>query len=928
MVQAQALLGSPDVRLITLTGPGGAGKTRLSLELARREAEAGRLVRFVPLEDVANAGQIPLAILETLGLTPNPEQEPWEQAALALKEQPGLLILDNIEQVVEEGGPRVYALLEQSPALRVLATSRQPLDISGERELPVPPLPIPQAGESKDHLLACPSVHLFLDRAQAVRPDFQVTDRNAAAVAAVCRRLEGLPLALELAAAWGRTLTPAQMEERLAHRFDLLVSKRKDLSPRHRALRGTIEWSYRMLTPALQLFFAGLSVFRGGWTLEAAQAVCEDSQALEGLEQLRERSLIVAEETGNATGNAMRFRLLEALREFGLEQLSPDERALREQHHADWCLKLAEAGEAGLRGPEAERWLNRLTMESENLDAALDWNERRPDRQEHRLRLCAALALFWSARGLVVEGRRRLEEALRANVSASPPVRAVALFASGHLAAYQNELDVALTRYRESLAVWRELGDLPRIADALLQLGLLVGMQEGQEAACSVLAECLARKRALGGQYGIAQALMAQADAARHGGKMTEATGLYNQALIIFQENGWKTGVGHALGSLGQTAFLQGDYAQARAVYERNLALFREEDNLYALAHCLSMLGHIACEQGNLDTAHACYLESLACFGAAGRQAGVAVMRENLGIVAQMHGDTDAAERLYQESFSSLTQLGASCGIGRLLAFRLAPLALERGRPAEAQRLGEQALALFRSSGNKWDLAAALCARAEVAAALRETEQSRALSNGKSGDGAGAGQPGNAGFAAGKPGDDRCRRGLLGGSARASRAKLGPVPNPGTQAGAGAGAFAIGSHRRPAERRQSGGLSLWGKPAAVAGNGPSSRHRPVFGRIWLPGGRVGAKSGARRPPAGRGGAAAPLPPNSLEIKAAERRGSGDCRGAGQAWRGSFRFVLGGGADTGTAVSRRLCFGRKNDCRWRKPGELTFSLTFD
>ena len=723
MTQVGAMLALPEVRLITLTGLGGAGKTRLSLEIARQMAGEGRRACFVPLAGLTEAGQIPGAILEALPVPPNSEGDALKQAALAISGHPLLLILDNFEHLIETGTLILQALVKQSPTLTVLVTSRQALDMDGEREFPVSPLPVPEPGEDREHLLACPSVHLFVDRAQAVRPDFQVTARNAASVAAVCRRLEGLPLALELAAAWGRTLTPSQIEERLAHRFDLLVSRRKDISPRHRTLWETIQWSYRMLAPEVQAFFAALSVFRGGWTLEAAEAVCEESQALNYLTQLRERSLVIVIDQEEE----IRFRLLESLREFGLEQLGPEDRRRRELRHAEWCLHLAESGEAGLRGPEAEHWLRRLTGEQENLHAALEWSERQTDQRDLWLRLSAALSIFWRTRGLVVEERRRLERAVLVSSEAAPAVRANVLYAAGHLAAYQNELDLALARYRNSLALWRELGDTPRIADALLLLGPLLETLEGAASARPVLEECLSLQQSAGNQYEIAQARMALADLALHQGQTAEALSQYAEAQTIFQERGWKAGIGQALRSLGHAAFLRGDYAQAHSAYEQSLTIQQEGKDGCARAQCLSALGDIAWEQGALDTACARYEESLTAYQLAGRQAGVALQREKLGCLSELRGDYQGAETLYQESLRLLTDLGATCGIGRLLAFRLGPLALEQKNFAAARRLCDRALALFRDAGFQWDLAAVLCARAEIAAAEGETSQAKAL---------------------------------------------------------------------------------------------------------------------------------------------------------------------------------------------------------
>jgi predicted ATPase len=362
-------------RLVTLTGPGGSGKTRLVTEAARRWIELlHSLVWFVPLADLSDAALIPNAVADVLGLARQPHVTPEEQVIEALNRQPALLILDNFEHLLDgdAGTQFVQRLLARVPMLTLLVTSRHRLELDGEQELPIAALPTPDMGDegrglgdtervvpnpqipTPALLLTFPSVQLFVDRAQAARPDFQVTARNADDVAALCARLEGLPLAIELAAARSQVLTPSQMLSQVNHRFDFLVSRHRHKEARHTTLRAVVDWSYRLLSPELQRFFRQLSVFRGGWTLSAASAVSGEALTLDWLEELRDGSLVVTEETGRGE---MRYRMLETMREYASEQTSGEEAGVLGRRHAEYYTSLAEEAEPHLKGAEQKLWM-------------------------------------------------------------------------------------------------------------------------------------------------------------------------------------------------------------------------------------------------------------------------------------------------------------------------------------------------------------------------------------------------------------------------------------------------------------------------------------------------------------------------------------------------------------------------------------------
>ncbi len=714
------LRGHPpgSARLVTLTGVGGTGKTRLALEVARRLLPAFQgAVWFVPLADLRDPALIPGAVLSALRLARDPEVEVSEQLAEALGGHSSLLVLDNFEQLLAEpqeerarsgngaadGTEPVCGLLEQLPALTCLVTSRQRLDLGGEREFVVQPLPTPHAARLPEQLTLFDSVRLFVDRAQGVKPDFQVTRRNAAAVAELCNRLEGIPLALELAAARALLLTPAQMLAQLERRFDFLVTRRRDAHERHRTLRAAIEWSYRLLSPDLQRFFARLSVFRGGWTLEAAEAVCVDEWTcgivdeerrsdtstlphlhtsippLDALAQLRDCSLITVEEEAGG----MRYRMLETLREFAAEQLPPEDGPALGQRHLGYFLEFADSGRAALAGPGQGGWLARLDAEHENLRAALEFAGARlpagSEQVEEALRLGAALGPFWEIRGHWTEGRRLLTGLLtKAHQRTGSEAHADCLNGVANLIRRQGDLVAAQGLYEESLAIRREIGDTRGIAGSLHNLGNIAYFRQQYAPARRQYEEALAINRAIGN-------------------RAWEALNLGNLALVASE---------------------QGDFETSRRLYQESLEIQRALGNHAGAASSLNGLGLAILELGDPEKAGALFRESLAIARELGLRSAIVIALLNLGALARQQGDDEQARAFWEECREIEKELG-----GRL-AGALGTLAADEGRYSEARRLWRTNLSENREMGHRRGIAACLDGCAYVLLAERPAQES------------------------------------------------------------------------------------------------------------------------------------------------------------------------------------------------------------
>jgi non-specific serine/threonine protein kinase len=623
--EIKQMLMREDVRLLTLTGIGGTGKTRLSQRIARELlTEFASGVFFIDLSAINEPALVASAVGQPLGVKETGSTPLKESLKEYLREKRQmLLVLDNFEQVVDSA-PFIAELLFSSPGLKMLVTSRVSLHLSAEHEYMVPPLALPQQTEHRlpplPELMNHAAIALFVKRAQAIKPAFVLTPENALAVVEVCRRLDGLPLAIELAAARIKLLSPQAILVRLEHSLKLLTGGARDLPARQQTMRGAISWSYELLEESERRLLNRLSVFAGGMTIEAAEVVCEDDDdpsvgVLDRIASLVDKSLLMHKE--QADGES-RLRMLELVREYAqdcLEQ-SREAEAVRARH-ADFYLRLAEEAQPELLGgAKVGEWLNRLEEEHDNLRSALRWLLERD--AEKGLRLAGAARPFWERRGHLTEGRAWLEGALRNGVGAQPQPRAKALHGAAQLAWQQGELAAARTLYEEALRVSREAGDRRLVAMSSRGLGTVAFIQ----------------------------------------GNLAAARSLLEESLMVCREIDDTRGVSTSLITLGEMARTEGELAAARALYEESLALCRQSDNQYNVCVNLLNLGAVACLEEDLYTACACHREAILIAEKLGDAVQVAYALNGFGALLVLRGEMWWAARLFGAAEHLLESIG------------------------------------------------------------------------------------------------------------------------------------------------------------------------------------------------------------------------------------------------------------------------------
>ena len=685
-------------RLLTLTGSGGTGKTRLALQAAHRMIENFPdgiwLVDMGSLTEPALVAQTAAAVF---GVQEEQNRPVTATLAAYLRPKKTLMILDNCEHLIEDCAQLAEALLTSCPQVYLLTTSREALCIPGEVTLQISPLPFPEPGTalSIEELTKYEAVQLFLDRAKAVYPGFQVSEQNLITIARICEQLDGIPLAIELAAAQIRLLRVEQISARLEDRFGFLKAGSRTAKPRQQTLKAMIDWSYDLLSGCERVLFRRLGVFIGGWTLGAAEAVCADRMAgqtypeqgtgemdeelvlrhevIHCLNQLINKSLVLVE---GRQQEEIRYRYLETIRQYAKERLSqnPETEQIYKAYR-DWCLEFVRRAEPELQGPNQAAWFEKVEREHDNIRAALKWTFREEVSEEKSglqdsdagLQMAGCLWRFWDTRGYVSEGRRWLEKALEKSGNQSE-VRVKALIGAGYLAIRQSDTNRGLALFGESLELSEDLAYRPGVAETLYCMHYLVdmvGWASGKKEA--LVQESLAIWREIGDRRGIATALGPLASSAMERFDYLQATTFFEESLALFRGLGDEREVAGALWNLGEVARIQGDYGRAQAFYEESQEIYGRLKDTHGVATQMRSLGEVFRNLGELHKAKDYFEESIPIFRDIGDRGCMAFAMAGLGLVACNMGEVERALHLIEESWEIFKEIEWKVGVALAL---------------------------------------------------------------------------------------------------------------------------------------------------------------------------------------------------------------------------------------------------------------------
>jgi non-specific serine/threonine protein kinase len=716
------------VRLVTLIGAGGSGKTRLALQVtAEMLAAFPDGVWFVDLAPLTDPALVPQTVTAVLGVQTSPGDSLLNALVNYTRDKTMLLVLDNCEHVIDVCAQLVETLLRAAPKLKVLATSRETLNLTGETVFNVPSLstPDPRHRPSLEELPYYEAVRLFVERAEAALPGFTLSTGNALAIVRICHQLDGIPLAIELAAARVKMLRVEEIAARLDDRFHLLTSGNRAALPRHQTLCALIDWSWELLPEPERALLRRLSVFVGGWTLAAAEAVASDQKPviseqlsvtsksaparhgllvtediLDLLTRLVNKSLVVGE---RQPGAEARYWLLESIRHYAREKLDDSGEAEQMRHrHLAFILKLAEEGEPALRGHEQMEWLGRLEGEHDNLRAALSWSL--GQNPKAALSLAGALFHFWHIRGYASEGRRWLEAALAVEDQAGALTltmwRAKALRGAGVLAWFQGDYEAGRAYYQESLTIYRHLGDQAGAGHALYGLATISFWQADYISARLLYEESLAILKAVGDSWGIGNCLYGLGLLAQRAGDSEASRSLLEQSVALLRQAGDRWGLTLPLDYLAWAVWLQGDAARARALYEERLSAYRALGSKFGMANTMSSLSVIAAVHGDYATATALEEEALAMAQEVGNKWQIAWSLVRLSEQAYWQGDLAQARVLCADGMSLFREMNES-EASSLLLRSIARILYREGDYVQAEALLKESLALLAERGLK-----------------------------------------------------------------------------------------------------------------------------------------------------------------------------------------------------------------------------------
>lgn len=665
-----------NTHLLTLTGPGGAGKTRLSLQVgADIIDEFANGVWFVELAPLTDPVQLQQEILKELGIKEETKKTLEETLIAYLKDKELLIILDNCEHLIEACAVLTEKLLKACPKLKIIATSREAMNCIGEQTHSILSMETPNLSEeiSAEQITQYESVRLFIERALSVNPKFRVNSENAPSLAGICSRLDGIPLAIELAAARIKVLTLEKIHERLSNRFGLLTGGKRTALPRQQTLKALIDWSYDLLSEREKILWARLSVFNDGWTLETAEEICSDDilkkdEVFDLLNLLVEKSILIFDEENE------RYGILETLKSYGEEKLKETNETndifLKYLYYYN---ELSELAELKLAGTQAQFWLDKLDTEHGNLQSAIVWAVKQGHYNEG-MRLAGTLGMFWDIRGYFSIGRRLLESMLANTNGVSKPFIAKAFSQAGTLAKNQGDYQQALKFYEKSLALHLELKDKDGIASSLNNLGIVEYEQ----------------------------------------GNYEEARKLCEEHLKYMRETGDKDSVANSLNGLGNMAYDQGDYEQARKFHEESLELREELGNKRGIASSLNNLANVLNNQGDYEKAEKLYEKSLAIKRELGDKRGIATTLHNFGAITSCKEDYDLAKRYFEESIALAREIGDKQGVAETL-YDLGSIEYKQRNIEQALRYYEESLSVRREIGNKFGMIYCIMGLATIA---------------------------------------------------------------------------------------------------------------------------------------------------------------------------------------------------------------------